>query len=571
MRSLIVLVGIARRACRSRSGNIAVAGSLFLSVAIGLAAVAVDSGSIYLERRHVQNTADLTAIAVASQLSKAEDIAREMLGANGYKNVTVSLGTWEQPVDTPADVSDLTAVLLEIGRYNADSELRPEVRFVPGRSNPNAVRVTMKRQGGLYFGRAFLDAVEVSATGTAMLANPASVSIGSTLVSYNGGIANAVLNGVLGTNVSFRLMDYRSLVQADVELFQFFDALAGELELEALSYDQLLEVDVSLAQLAKVAEGQVGDAGARRALRQIWLDPASGSMRVRLNRVIDFGRYGALALGDGQAAFRSKMRVVDALIAAAGSAGRRQVELDLSASVSRVARLTATIAIGERPKQTHWLSIGESGEKVRTAQTRLYLLADIDAGVVQLRLPIYLDLGYAEAAIESATCHSGAWAKPRVDVLVRPGLAEVWLGEVSSKALQDFESPTRVGRATIIDSTYLRAHAIANIDVGNTDTKTVVFRSADIGTGVIKQVSTTTPVQSLIGSLIERMRLEAKVGGVALAAPGAATSLIVNAIRPVARELDRVIIEVLTLAGVRIGVADVKVGGLACSHAVLVQ
>ena len=48
-------------------------------------------------------------------------------------------------------------------------------------------------------------------------------------------------------------------------------------------------------------------------------------------------------------------------------------------------------------------------------------------------------------------------------------------------------------------------------------------------------------------------------------------SLVANAIRPVAQELDKVIVEVLTLAGVRIGVADVQVGGLACNQAVLVQ
>lgn len=568
---LLALAGTARNAASNTSGNIAVAGSLFLSVAIALAAVAVDSGSIYLERRHAQNTADLTAIAVASQLSKAEDIAREMLGANGYKNVSVSLGEWEQPVDTPADLSDLTAVLVEIGRYNADAQLVPEARFVPGETRPNAVRITMKRQGGLFFGRAIVDAVEVSAAGTAMIANPASMSVGSTLLSLDGGIANAILNGVLGTDVSLQLADYRSLVQADIGLFQFFDALTGELELEALSYDELLETEVSLAQLAKVAEGLVGKAGARRALRQIWSDPAAGRSRVRLARIIDLGRYGSLAVGHGQAAFQSAMPVMDALMAAAGATGTHQIELDLGASIPGIAQLTAKLAIGERPLEAHWLSIGENGEKVRTAQTRLFLLADINAGVVRVRLPVYLQLAYAEAAIESAECHSGGWLKPRVEVAVRPGLAEAWLGDVASVSLSDFETPARVNSATIIDTAYLRAHAIANVDIGNTAAETVVFRSADIGTGVIKQVSTTTAVQSLVGSLVDNMRLDVKVGGIALTTPDAAMNLVANAIRPVAQHLDKAIVEVLALAGVRIGVADVQVGGLACNQAVLVQ
>ncbi len=117
---------------RGERGNIAITAAIFLPVAIGVAAVAVDTGAIYLERRHAQNIVDLTAISVASNLRNAERNARRMLAANGYENVSISVGKWDGKPDRDVRLGNRTALLLELGRYKAEAALDPGDRFVPG-------------------------------------------------------------------------------------------------------------------------------------------------------------------------------------------------------------------------------------------------------------------------------------------------------------------------------------------------------------------------------------------------------------------------------------------------------
>src|ERR1700742_308010 len=121
-----------KRFCADERGNFAIMGAGLMTLVIGCAALGVDLGSIFADRRRTQSTTDLAAIVAASNLTNATNAATATLTKNNY----------------PA--SDLVSV--ELGTYTANSAISPQARFVtPAVGTPNAARVTMTSQTPLYF------------------------------------------------------------------------------------------------------------------------------------------------------------------------------------------------------------------------------------------------------------------------------------------------------------------------------------------------------------------------------------------------------------------------------------
>jgi hypothetical protein len=78
---------------------------LALSVLLGFAAMAIDVGLLYEDRRHLQNTADAAALAGVAELpfdpAGAQTKAKEWAANNGVPNVkSVQIGTTDFPNDT---------------------------------------------------------------------------------------------------------------------------------------------------------------------------------------------------------------------------------------------------------------------------------------------------------------------------------------------------------------------------------------------------------------------------------------------------------------------------------------
>ena len=190
---------------KDERGGVAVMTALFGGIFCILAALAVDVGSITLRARQIQGVADLSALAAAHDLARADVAARATAQAN---------------------LSDVQTVAVVKGAYVADARVKPRDRFSPSANKPNAARVEVTAPAPLFFGRWILqrDALAVRRTATAAIpgAEPqAMFSIGSRLASLDGGLANALLSGLLGSNVSLTVMDYRALAGAKVNLLQF--------------------------------------------------------------------------------------------------------------------------------------------------------------------------------------------------------------------------------------------------------------------------------------------------------------------------------------------------------------
>src|SRR5690606_30541610 len=86
--------------------------------------------------------------------------------------------------------------------------------------------------------------------------------------------------GLTGSAVNLSVMDYEALLDADVDLLTWLDALAVELDVEAANYDQLLATEVEAGRALQVLE--------------TLLDGRSESAVAAISRAAD----GRLAIGD---------------------------------------------------------------------------------------------------------------------------------------------------------------------------------------------------------------------------------------------------------------------------------
>lgn len=547
---------LAARFAADKRGSIAIIGAIGAMTLVGFCAAAVDLGSVFMETRRLQGAADLAAMAAARDLDHAQAAAEATARDNG----------WTGPM----------AVVIEKGQYRADSALAASARFTAGASDPDAVRVKLSGETPLFFGQALLGkpTLTIHRQATAARAELASFSIGTRLAALNGGLANALLSGLTGSQVNLSVMDYNALAAADVDLFDYFDALRLDLGLKAASYDEVLDAKLTTGRALRVLSKVLGDHGDTRAAgATTTLAKAAGDRtQVDLHKLFDPGPYAAqshVAGGGGAAVKLDAMSLAKATLALAN--GQRQVALDLGATVPGVASLKAWLAIGEPPNNAPWMTITASRDViVRTAQTRLYLEAKVGgAGLLQaaeVKLPLLVEAASGEARLKAIACSS---SEATLDV--RPGLGSLAVGEIDTGKLDDFKTPLAPTTATIAKAPLFSVTGKANVALGGKTWQPVRFYSSDIRNGVVKTVSTTDLAQATVASLLGDLVLKPNVGGLNLSlADTTLTSAVSALLTPLAAPLDEVVNALTGLVGVRLGQADVRMNGLRCRDAALV-
>lgn len=528
---------------KDERGGVAVMAALFGGVFCVLAALAIDLGSISLKARQVQGAADLSAMAAARDLSHAQAAAQATAAANLPEVQTVSVTK---------------------GGYVADARLAPKDRFRAGAPEPNAARVEVAAPAPLFFGRWILqrDSLVIRKTATAAIPGgrpQAMFSIGSRLASLDGGLANALLSGLLGGKVSLTVMDYRALAGAQVNLLQFSDALATELGVTAGDYDALLKQEVTAGRALKVLEAIAG-ADSKSALGKLTRVPIDA--RLKLQDLIGVEADAKQGLRE---ALNADVSALDLIMASLETAnGDRQVALDLGARAG-LANLDVMLAIGERPNRSPWLTITDKGEPIiRTAQTRIYLKATTAqslAGLAQVKLPILIEAASSEAKLSRIDC-AGA---PVTTLSVRPGLARARIGTIDESRLKNFKAPLTTSLATLVSALagLVTVKASADVDIADTEWSPVAFNAQDIAAQKVKSVQSRGFVNGLIVSLIQNLDPDVEIAtlGLGLGDLVKSLGLLLTPLGPV---LDSVIQPLLDLLGLKLGEADVRVHGVQC-------
>jgi len=511
-----------------------------------LAALAVDVGSMVLKGREVQGAADLSALAAAQTLSDPPERTEAAARLTAQDNLI-----------------DLAGARIQRGVYTPDPRLKPRARFADGGSRPNAARVTLSAPAPLYFGRWILrrDSVTVSKSATAALPGgpPSAVfSIGSRLAGLDGGLANALLSGLLGSKVSLTVMDYRALADAQVNLLQFSDALAAELGVTAGDYDALLAHEAQTGQVLRALEAVAGS-GAESALSKLTRLPVNAVVKLEELIGVDADARGGLRRG-----LDAEVSAMDLLMATLQTANQeRQLALDVGARAG-LADLDVMLAIGERPNRAPWLTVTGTGEPIiRTVQTRLYLEATaldkvpLVGLLAQVKVPILIEAASAEARLKAIECEG----TPRVLIEARPGVARVRLGQIDPKRLRDFKSELKVSPARLVSVLLITVEGVADIQVADLDWSELRFTGSEIGSSQPKTVRAKGFVNGLIVTLLRDTRLTAL--GIPL---HLVTQLLAGVLTPLGPVLDGVVQPLLELLGVRLGEADVWVHGVRCPN-----
>jgi uncharacterized membrane protein len=551
---------------RDRRGNVAILFALVLPVMLLAGAFAVDEGSLYLERRQAQSVADLAAIAAATNPDKALDTAFKMFQANGL----IATGL---PFDHPSiQVRSSHPVHVVTGNYKAAPELSVTARFVPGGSPTNAVQVTYKRIGTLFLARRWQDAPEISVAALATATPQAAFSVGSRLASLNGGVANALLNSLLGTSVALDVMSYNALLDAKVDVLDFLDALNQQLSLSAVTYDDVIKASASRGAIAGALASILN--GTAKTAAQTLSTSIADTGTIPLSKLLDLGPLSTLKLGTDPGYFAgvSALQMLNAAGVIAGNG--KQIDLNVAATVPGLASLKLTVAIGE-PPQHAWYVVGAKGVVARTAQTRLKLTAKLTGGAVLLgatvTLPIYVEAAYAEAKLRSATCPAFGKQAGTAVVDVLPGAARIAIGNLSGSSFTDFSAFPVVDEATILSVPLaLKIKAKSAVVLGQTSPILLNFSATDVQQATLKTATNHALVGSLSKSLIDGLDIKVEVLGIGLSPKAVIEAAVRALVAPLAPVLDTSIFSVLDALGVGIGEADVRVYSVTCNRPVLV-
>ena len=546
------------RALRDERGAVSIIFVLFGGSLVAMSALAVDIGSVYLESRKLQGVADLAALAAAEDPGNARARVARVVADNGFGKKVYAR--------------------IEIGTYVADPSLEAGRRFAPGGHMPNAVQVSLRTDASIFFGAAISgsEAITITRTATAANAQLASFSIGSRLVSLNGGVANALLSGLTGSSVSLSVMDYRSLLSAEIGLFDYISALRTELRLDAVSFNDILDTAIDTGDALKVLSRLLEDKrhrDAARAMRHIAV-AASSLPSMKLARLIDPGVIGAQdrTSEGGMALNLNALDLTNAVLTLAR--GGRQVKLDLGAGVPGLASVQVFLAIGERPANSPWLAVTASGAPViRTAQARLYLVAEVRTGVAGLAsvtLPLFVELASAEARL--AAIHCPADPRRRMATLeVRPGIGRAAIAEIDRSALDNFKRQLTEYPAGLVTLPTLRVTAQAGVKAGGESWQPLSFSAAEIDARAIRTASTRDALQSATATLVGDLKLKVSFLGIGIGlGESAVQKAVAAALGGAAAPIDQVVNALTGLLGLHLGEADLRINGLRCRATALV-
>ncbi|QND13946.1 hypothetical protein HB775_08665 [Rhizobium leguminosarum bv. trifolii] len=563
------------------SGNIAIMAALSAPLILYSLGLGVDYGMMTLQQRRLQQLSDIGAIVAAADINHAADNLVANFDQNGL-NIAVrtdtAYATKKGALPLTSDLTQFDAVAdFTPGTYLADASVPLGSRFAAGAQPYDAVKVGINQKAELIFATAFAAAPNLRAVGTASASKLAAFSIGSRLASLNGGVLNSLLGSLLGTSLSLKVADYEALTSADIKLLPFLDMLATDLNLTAGTYDELLATDVSYPRLLKTL-GKTGGLTptVTNALNTIEKALGTTQVKIKLEDLFDLGSTGERMIGSGShlSAEASVMDIVSAAAVAANQ--KKQVAANLGASVPGLATVKLTLAIGEMPKGAASNGIGAVGATVRTAQVRLALEVSVlganSLAGLKVRVPLYLEVAHAEARLASISCLGGGAKNASVGVEVVPGVAELSLGDVDPNAFVNFGSAPRVTRATLIDATLLSVSGLAHVNVTNLSKTKLTFQPADIAANTIKNVSTKDTLTSAMASLLKETDIQVSILGLGIGlSKTVVQSAVADTLSGLTKPLDELLFNLLTLLGVKIGEADVRVTDVRCQQSVLVQ
>ncbi|MGJ8686757.1 MAG: pilus assembly protein TadG-related protein, partial [Spongiibacteraceae bacterium] len=245
----------------SQRGVAAIAVAVMFVTLFGFLAVVTDTGRLFLEKRSLQKNADLAALETAlsfcrdQTMDEAERlaVATEVLSSdrNNFRGTA----------------SDIT---VELGRVNTITPADdPAYKQFDADDSGKAVRVALTRTVPASLFQQLLPSssgdIVLGAEGISVACEPgAYLEIRSSVVNIDtaeSDLLNPILGDLLGTTLALSAGQWDSLLDTNLNLLSYLDALAIDLGVTAGDYDTVLATDISVGQALDVAADVLTTAG----------------------------------------------------------------------------------------------------------------------------------------------------------------------------------------------------------------------------------------------------------------------------------------------------------------------
>jgi len=411
----------------------------------------IQIGYMYSAKRDLQRIADLAALE----------------SVNGFRNAAICTDAQDagkKSIDAqwpPEITARNKGAQVECGYWTAKDGYKGNQQ---NNGIFNAARVTLVGQTLKLV--PFTGISEVMATATAALPPndaTATFSVGAGVVRLNDGLLNALLSSLLGTKIDLSLADYQGLANSKVNLLWLTEAL----NLGAGGYDELLGATVDLKTLlqasiqAAARSGEsTADVGIKALERLLGLALPVDLNGLRLNLLKNGIQKGLLELGvdsnDPLAGLQANTSLLDILMVGLQVANKDSaISIPNTAlNIPGVASAEVKVKIIEPPSiATGRAGKNHSGEyitKAHNGQLRLYIKLGLLSSLINgkdnllnlgilnisipasshaIQLPIYVEIGSADARLEEIICN----IKPETHLArigAKPSVAYIALADI---------------------------------------------------------------------------------------------------------------------------------------------
>ncbi|WP_338722010.1 pilus assembly protein TadG-related protein [Pseudomonas tolaasii] len=235
-------------------GAIGLIGAFTLAIALLFLLLVVDSGRLYLEKRKLQRVADTAALEAVSRGGKCvapnNNAAQIVIESAQRNDFTVSADrTLATACGTLATGADFMRT------FNPDPARADAIRVIATHRVPTSLAHGLFT---LFSTKPVSLTTLLSATAVAAAPSPpvASLTIRSTLLtvdSTKSAALNGLIGGLLGGKLQLDAVGWNGLINTNISLLSYLDALAIRLNVSAGNYDQLLKTDATVGQLIQAA------------------------------------------------------------------------------------------------------------------------------------------------------------------------------------------------------------------------------------------------------------------------------------------------------------------------------
>ncbi|TVP53339.1 MAG: hypothetical protein EA349_14040 [Halomonadaceae bacterium] len=535
-----------------QGGAISVMAAGMLILAIMMLALTVDTARLLNEQRQLGTAADAAALAAIDSFSQGPakgdpEVARQSGRSLAGQNV--------------AGVDDVS---FEFGRVDTRNGLREfsadgsglAIKAIAENQTPFSIVANW-----LLPGQASLRAESV-----AFRPRVTTLSVGSSLAalgSEDSFLLDALLGGLLGTDLNLDLVSYNALANTRIQLIELVELQPG-----VGTVAELLDARISLADLVSLTARAVGnDMLAEVALTQIGASGINPALDLRMGDLFSISQGAeAGALGASVDAFSllqlgaqvaNEGNLIDLQLDTSGGllAGLGLLDLNLTLNIIEAPE----IAIGPagRNQQGEWLTQAQTGQ--------LQLRADLQAVDIDVLSLVGVSLG---AGIEIATATATAQVE---DVTLEQGQEVVRVGAQSSVATVDANVDLELQLLALIGGGIPVGVGIpASLSLDGAQ-QTLLF-SAPFGDSAIQGVGVPLG-PALRNDFVDELALELSLGLGDTAFP---VPLPLNGIVNVAGDVVGGVITVvldplLSVLGTELGAADVQVHSVNAGASTLIQ